>query len=103
MSHSQNPQTVGNYVLGKTIGKGTFGKVKLGVHSMTEQKVAIKILEKSRIKDVRDAKRVQREIKMLKTVQDPTICKLYEIINAPNAIYIVLEYAAGGELFNYIQ
>jgi 5'-AMP-activated protein kinase catalytic alpha subunit len=40
---------VGQYVLSKTIGKGTFGKVKLGVHNLTGEKVAVKILEKDKI------------------------------------------------------
>lgn len=42
---------VGNYVLSKTLGEGTFGKVKLGVHSLTGEQVAVKVLEKDRIVD----------------------------------------------------
>lgn len=42
-------QNVGQYVLSKTIGKGTFGKVKLGIHNLTGEKVAVKILEKDKI------------------------------------------------------
>jgi 5'-AMP-activated protein kinase catalytic alpha subunit len=59
--------------LGKTIGEGTFGKVKVGTHVLTEEKVAIKILEKDRIIEVADVERVQREIHILKLVRHPHI------------------------------
>lgn len=57
---------MGEYVLGETIGKGTFGKVKIGLHLATGEKVAIKILEKKRIVQIADVERVAREIKILK-------------------------------------
>lgn len=56
---------VTQYLLGKTLGEGTFGKVKLGTHILTGEKVAIKILEKSKIKDKGDIDRVTREIHIL--------------------------------------
>ncbi len=49
---------LGHYILGKTIGEGTFGKVKLGTHLLTNMKVAVKILEKKRITDIADIERV---------------------------------------------
>ena len=64
---------VGQYVLSKTIGKGTFGKVKLGVHNLTGEKVAVKILEKDKIQDVNDVERVAREIHILKMIRHPNI------------------------------
>lgn len=57
----------------KTIGEGTFGKVKLGTHLLTNQRVAIKILEKDRIIDVTDVERVTREIHILKLIRHPHI------------------------------
>ena len=57
----------------KTLGEGTFGKVKLGIHTITKEKVAIKILEKSRIKDKKDIERISREIKILKKVRHPNV------------------------------
>jgi serine/threonine protein kinase len=62
---------IGQYILGKTIGEGTFGKVKIGMHILTKNKVAVKILEKSKIVDVADVERVSREIHILKIVQHP--------------------------------
>ena len=93
---------VGHYILGKTIGEGTFGKVKIGLHETTRAKVAVKILEKSKIVDVSDAERVQREIHILKIVQHPHVVQLYEIIETDKKLYLIMEYASGGELFDYI-
>jgi 5'-AMP-activated protein kinase catalytic alpha subunit len=60
-------------LLEKSIGEGTFGKVKLGTHILTGQKVAIKILEKDRISDTSDVERVAREIHILKMIRHPNI------------------------------
>ena len=73
-------KSVGHYLLGKTIGKGTFGKVKLGLESYTNEKVAIKILEKDKIADNGDIERVTREIHIIKKIRHPNIVQLYEII-----------------------
>ena len=89
-------------MIGKTIGEGTFGKVKLGHHILTGEKVAVKILEKEKIKDPADAERVSREIKILKIVRHPSIIQLYQIIETPTKFYLIMEYANGGELFDYI-
>ena len=59
--------------IGKALGKGTSGKVTLATHTLTNEKVAIKILEKSRIKDKKDIERISREIKILKKVRHPNI------------------------------
>ena len=93
---------IGKYILGKTIGEGTFGKVKIGMHELTRARVAVKILEKSKIIDVADAERVQREIHILKIVHHPHVVQLYEIIETPKKLYLIMEYASGGELFDYI-
>ncbi len=83
-------QTIGNYqlgiyyfntyILGRDLGKGTFGKVKVGTHMLTGEKVAVKILEKDKIADVSDVERVAREIHILKIVRHPHVVQLYEII-----------------------
>lgn len=90
---------VTQYVLGKTLGEGTFGKVKLGTHILTGEKVAIKILEKSKIKDKSDVERVTREIHILKIMRHPNIIQLYEIIETPKQLYLIMEMADRGELF----
>ncbi|CEG41704.1 camk camkl ampk protein kinase [Plasmopara halstedii] len=97
-----NDNTVGEYVLGETIGKGTFGKVKLGMHVLTGEKVAVKILEKKRIIRAADMDRVVREIKILKRNRHPNVIQLYEVIDAPDHIYLIMEHVDGGEMFEYI-
>jgi 5'-AMP-activated protein kinase catalytic alpha subunit len=59
--------------LGKSLGQGTFGKVRLGTHLITNEKVAIKILEKDKINDKSDVERVTREIHILKIVRHPNV------------------------------
>jgi 5'-AMP-activated protein kinase catalytic alpha subunit len=112
IKHAQEPvneiklepgeRKIGKYILGKSIGEGTFGKVKLGRHITTNEKVAVKILEKSKITDVTDVERVSREIHILKIVQHPHVIQLYEIIETPKKLYLIMEYASRGELFDYI-
>ena len=68
-----NERKIGRYILGKSIGEGTFGKVKIGTHMTTGEKVAVKILEKTKITDVADVERVSREIHILKVVQHPHV------------------------------
>lgn len=69
---------------------------------MTGQRVGIKILEKARIKEVADVERVSREIKILKRIRHPNLIQMYEVIDTPRHIYLVMEYCNGGELFDYI-
>jgi serine/threonine protein kinase len=82
-------------MLGKTIGEGTFGKVKVGTHILTGERVAIKILEKSRIKEVADIERVTREIAILKRIRHPNVIRLYEVIDASKQIFLIMEYLDG--------
>ena len=67
------------YFEGRSLGQGTFGKVRLGTHTLTGEKVAIKILEKDKIKDQSDVERVTREIHILKIVRHPNVIQLYEV------------------------
>eukprot|EP00397_Hematodinium_sp_SG-2012_P002623 GEMP01002631.1.p1 GENE.GEMP01002631.1~~GEMP01002631.1.p1 ORF type:complete len:815 (-),score=126.14 GEMP01002631.1:1863-4307(-) len=99
---ARGKSAIGHYIIGKTIGEGTFGKVKLGVHILTGENVAVKVLEKNRILDVADVERVAREIHILKLIRHPHIVQLYEIIETHKQLYLIMEYASGGELFDYI-
>ncbi|KAI8591209.1 5'-AMP-activated protein kinase catalytic subunit alpha-2 [Geranomyces variabilis] len=98
---ASNQIKVGNYTLLETLGVGSFGKVKLAVHSHTGHKVALKIINRRRIATMDMVGRVKREIQYLKLLRHPHIIKLYEVITTPTDIIMVMEYA-GGELFNYI-
>ena len=98
----EDKNEISNYKYIKTIGEGTFGKVKLAVHTLTGEKVAIKILRKKLIKGKNEYNRIEREIKYLKLFNHPNIIQIYEVIESSSSFYIVMEYAPGGELFNYI-
>ncbi len=68
-----------NYKIENTIGEGTFGKVKLGYHILTNQPVAVKILEKVKIQDKEDYERITREINFLKKMKHQNIINIYEV------------------------
>lgn len=93
-----SPNEIGDYILGiikhnlgtKKLGEGTFSKVKLGTHKITNENVAIKILEKSKINDVADTERVLREIHILKLMRHPNIVQLYDIVETPKTLLLVM-------------
>lgn len=91
-----------NYRLAKTLGIGSFGKVKLAEHKLTGHKVAIKILNKKKVKHMDMDEKVRREIKILRLFMHPHIIRLYEVVETPTDICVVMEYVKSGELFDYI-
>jgi len=88
--------------VGRDLGKGTFGKVRVGTHLLTDEKVAVKILEKDKIIDSSDVDRVSREIHILKILRHPVVVQMYEIIESEKELFLIMEYARGGELFDFI-
>ncbi|ELR21414.1 protein kinase domain containing protein [Acanthamoeba castellanii str. Neff] len=103
MSNERSVLRIGMYRLGKTLGVGSFGKVKVAEHEVTGHKVAIKILNRSKIKALpRMDEKIQREIQMLKFLRHSHIIKLYEVIETASDIFMIMEYVSGGELFDYI-
>ncbi len=93
---------ISQYTLGDKLGEGTFGVVYLGTHILTKERVAIKIIEKRKLRNEIDKKRLEREISILKKLHHINIINLYTTIETKNQIYIIQEYASGKELFNYI-
>ncbi|XP_072980949.1 serine/threonine protein kinase OSK1-like [Typha angustifolia] len=91
-----------NYKLGKTLGIGSFGKVKIAEHILTGHKVAIKILNRRTIRKMEMEEKVKREIKILRLFMHPHIIRLYEVIDTNTDIFVVMEYVKSGELFDYI-
>ncbi|CAK7227568.1 Protein kinase [Sporothrix curviconia] len=85
----------------RTLGEGSFGKVKLAIHKSTGQKVALKIISRKKLISRDMTGRVEREIEFLQLLRHPHIIKLYTVIKDSNDIIMVLEYA-GSELFDYI-
>ncbi|KAM6082387.1 LOW QUALITY PROTEIN: serine/threonine-protein kinase MARK1-like [Chlamydotis macqueenii] len=92
---------IGNYRLLKTIGKGNFGKVNLARHVLTGREVAVKIIEKTQL-DPTSLQKLVREVRIMKTLNHPNIVKLFEVIETEKTLYLVMEYASGGPLFDYL-
>lgn len=93
---------VGKYEVGRTIGEGTFAKVKFARNTVTGESVAMKILAKSTILKHRMVEQIKREISIMKIVRHPNIVRLHEVLSSQTKIYIILEFVAGGELFDKI-
>ena len=94
---------IGNYTLGAEVGSGAFGKVVLGKHYLTGETVAIKILDKMILSQTpEDYELVRQEISILKIVKHKYIVQLYEILQTPQHIFIVMEYCEGKDLMDYI-
>ena len=94
---------IGDYNLMKTLGTGTTGKVKLAQNVNTGQFVAIKIIKKANFiqKPNLEAK-IHREIALMRLLDHPHLLKLHEVCESGRHIYMILEYAPHGELFDYL-
>ncbi|CCH61390.1 hypothetical protein TBLA_0E03360 [Henningerozyma blattae CBS 6284] len=92
---------IGNYQIIKTLGEGSFGKVKLAYHATTGQKVALKIINRKVLAKSDMQGRIEREISYLRLLRHPHIIKLYDVIKSKDEIIMVIEYA-DNELFDYI-
>ncbi|CAD8167657.1 unnamed protein product [Paramecium octaurelia] len=98
----QAPLQIEHYIIGKTLGVGAFGKVKLAKHNITNTQVAIKIINKRKMKNSRMGAKIRREIRLLRYFNHPNVIKLYEVLDTPGDIFVVMEYAERGELFDLI-
>lgn len=87
----------------RTLGRGSFGKVKEALHSLTGEKIAIKILEKQKIEECGDQVRVVREMTILSKVSHPHIIQLYEIVETNKYYFFMMELAGKGELSSLID
>ncbi|XP_060887219.1 serine/threonine-protein kinase MARK2 isoform X1 [Labrus mixtus] len=92
---------IGNYRLLKTIGKGNFAKVKLARHVLTGKEVAVKIIDKTQLNSS-SLQKLFREVRIMKMLNHPNIVKLFEVIETEKTLYLVMEYASGGEVFDYL-
>ncbi|OMO64203.1 hypothetical protein CCACVL1_21949 [Corchorus capsularis] len=93
---------VGKYELGKTLGEGSFAKVKFAKNVETGECVAIKILDRDHVLRHHMVEQIKREISTMKLIKHPNVIKIFEVMASKTKIYIVLEYGDGGELFDKI-
>lgn len=91
-----------DYRLEKTIGKGSYGKVKLATNLSTNEKVALKFISRSSIKKPTHWTRIRREINLLRAMHHPHIVKLYDYKDNGSDILLMMEYISGGDLFDRI-
>ncbi|XP_026837188.1 serine/threonine-protein kinase MARK2 isoform X8 [Drosophila erecta] len=92
---------IGKYKLIKTIGKGNFAKVKLAKHLPTGKEVAIKIIDKTQLNSG-SLQKLFREVRIMKMLDHPNIVKLFQVIETEKTLYLIMEYASGGEVFDYL-
>ncbi|KAG8901184.1 hypothetical protein FRB99_005493 [Tulasnella sp. 403] len=93
---SERIKVVGNYTLGKVIGEGAYGKVRIGTHRLTSTRVAIKQIPKAL------SASLTREIHHHRRLHHPNVTQLYEVIATESSIWLITELCAGGELYDYL-
>nr|XP_017518153.2 hormonally up-regulated neu tumor-associated kinase isoform X1 [Manis javanica]XP_036870704.1 hormonally up-regulated neu tumor-associated kinase isoform X2 [Manis javanica] len=100
----QHHKRVGNYLIGsRKLGEGSFAKVREGLHVLTGEKVAIKVIDKKRAKkDTYVTKNLRREGQIQQMIRHPNITQLLDILETENSYYLVMELCPGGNLMHKI-
>jgi hypothetical protein len=91
------------YMVGKVVGVGSYGKVRAAWHRLTGAKVAIKTYDKAKLKDPAHWKRVNSEIKITEQVSHPRIARMYEAVETPKRMHLIMECLDGGNLCSYVK
>ncbi|KAM0874270.1 hypothetical protein ACQ4PT_037566 [Festuca glaucescens] len=95
-------ESIGKYRVGRTIGEGSFAKVKLAVDTETGGSVAVKVIDRSTVLRNNLMYQVKREISAMKLLNHPNIVKIHEVIATKTKICLVMEYVPGGQLSDRI-
>lgn len=85
-----------------TTGRGHFAVVKLARHVFTGEKVAVKVIDKTKLDEISRSHLFQ-EVRCMKLVQHPNVVRLYEVIDTQTKLYLILELGDGGDLYDYIM
>ncbi|KAA8898167.1 hypothetical protein DIURU_005022 [Diutina rugosa] len=103
---------IGPWKLGRTLGRGSTGRVRLAKHVHNGRLAAVKIVPKANFKKLENPKYkrhadrlpygIEREIIIMKLISHPHIMGLYDVWENRNDLYLILEYVEGGELFDYL-
>lgn len=100
----EKKKKVGNYIISKTIGEGSFAKVRLGYHLITQQMVAVKVINKREVLKRNYLRaNLRREACMMQRMQHPHIIQLFEVMETENCYYIVMELIDGIEFVKYLS
>ena len=102
-SSNYTNSSINEYEIGSDIGIGSYAEVKLGIHRKTKKKYAIKIYPKNLIDDEDKINSIKNEIYILNQLNHENIMKLYDLINTPKYLYLILEYINGISLLEYIH
>lgn len=94
-------RSVGPYILEGTLGRGQTGLVKLGVNCVSKKKVAVKIIDRTKLSE-QVLSKVEREIAIMKLIDHPHVLGLYDVYESKKHLFLVLEHVSGGELFDYL-
>lgn len=105
---------IGPWKLGRTLGRGSTGRVRLAKNVHTGKLAAVKIVPKLNFKKIENPKYrknddsshlpygIEREIIIMKLISHPNIMGLYDVWENKTDLYLILEYIEGGELFDYL-
>ncbi|XP_067905712.1 SNF related kinase b [Heterodontus francisci] len=102
LRHCYDGKIAGLYDLDKTLGKGHYAVVKLARHVFTGEKVAVKVIDKTKL-DKSATGHLLQEVRCMKLVQHPNVVRLYEVIDTQTKLYLILELGDGGDMFDYIM
>ncbi|XP_020894639.1 serine/threonine-protein kinase BRSK2 isoform X2 [Exaiptasia diaphana] len=94
-------KTVGPFILQETLGRGQTGVVKLGIHCQNKKKVAVKIIDRTKLSE-QVLLKVEREIAIMKLIEHPHVLGLYDVYENKKHLFLILEHVSGGELFDYL-
>jgi serine/threonine protein kinase len=101
---ASNYTQITDYHIGKHLGSGAYASVKMATHKASGMVLAIKVYEKSKLNEHAQRKlSVKREINALKKLQHENVMRLYDVIDSPKQLYIVLEHIQGQMLHSYIE
>uniref|UniRef100_A0A158P9M2 Protein kinase domain-containing protein n=1 Tax=Angiostrongylus cantonensis TaxID=6313 RepID=A0A158P9M2_ANGCA len=87
----------------RKLGSGTYGKVSLAYDHKFDREVAVKLIKKSAIENKADLVRIRREIRIMSALHHPNIIQIFEVFENREKIILVMEYASGGELYDYVS
>jgi hypothetical protein len=91
------------YMVGKVIGVGSYGKVRAAWHRLSGGKIAIKTYDKAKLTDPAHWKRVHSEIKIMEQISHPRVARMYEAVETPKRMHLIIECLDGGNLCSYVK